>query len=533
MSVYSALKVTYSCRQVAEEDLGLAALAGQRRARTPPRRAPHGLLELAQLVVRQRDASPARHHLRPSISRSTTNAVAGRPGLRRPPAGCGRSWGRRRAARSSRAASWRPRARRGSTASRAPRTTIRADPLRALAVGHDLERELAQQRVHRLAERAARRRSPGSTRTPDAPLASTNTVSLVDSWPSTEMRSNERLTHHAGEQLERLGRRARRRSARSRTSWRSAARSCPRPSPARDRRTVPPASSTSRHARLGQRSVVMIACAEVARRRRRAPDRRARARPRAAARAAARGRSRRSRPRPPARARRPSSSAARAPAWRSAVSMPRCAVAGVRAAGVGHDGAQPVERRPAARRSPARPRRALRGEARRRDGRPARPTRARPRRGPVGFSPAATPAARKPAGQRARVELRSRARAARPSASGRSRHAHAAPPSRRRPEHQVEVLHRLAGGALPEVVDRGERQHAPGRRLDRRVDAADVGVAHVAHAGRRVGQLDERLAARRRRAKSSRSSSARSAARARRHVAAGEQPLVERHAGAG
>ncbi len=72
----------------------------------------------------------------------------------------------------------------GSTAPRSPRTTMRADPLRALAVGHDLDRELAQQRVHRLAERSSSALS-GSTATPEAPFASTNTVSLVDSWPST------------------------------------------------------------------------------------------------------------------------------------------------------------------------------------------------------------------------------------------------------------------------------------------------------------------------------------------------------------
>ena len=35
----------------------------------------------------------------------------------------------------------------------------------------------------------------GSTRTPDAPFASATTVSLVESWPSTLMRSNERFTH--------------------------------------------------------------------------------------------------------------------------------------------------------------------------------------------------------------------------------------------------------------------------------------------------------------------------------------------------
>ena len=51
------------------------------------------------------------------------------------------------------------------------------------------------QRVQRLAEARARPAVSGSTRTPDAPLASAKTVSLVESWPSTEMRSNERLTH--------------------------------------------------------------------------------------------------------------------------------------------------------------------------------------------------------------------------------------------------------------------------------------------------------------------------------------------------
>ena len=48
-------------------------------------------------------------------------------------------------------------------------------------------------------------------------------------------------------------------------------------------------------------------------------------------------------------------------------------------------------------------------------------------------------------------------------------------------EHQVEVLDRLAGGALPEVVDRREGEDAAAL-LDRHVDVALVGVAHVAQA---------------------------------------------------
>src|SRR6476469_730852 len=60
-------------------------------------------------------------------------------------------------------------------------------------------------------------------------------------------------------------------------------------------------------------------------------------------------------------------------------------------------------------------------------------------------------------------------------------------------QHQVEVLHALPGGALPEVVDRREGQH-PAPLLDGDVDVALVGVAHVAQAGRAVDDADEGLA---------------------------------------
>ena len=98
----------------------------------------------------------------------------------------------------------------------------------------------------------------GSTRTPDAPFASANTVSLVESWPSTEMRSNERLTQTPVSRSI-VSASARRRSARSRTSWRGAAGSSRPPSPGRPGARGPPPSSTSRQARLGPLSLVRIA----------------------------------------------------------------------------------------------------------------------------------------------------------------------------------------------------------------------------------------------------------------------------------
>jgi len=96
-----------------------------------------------------------------------------------------------------------------------------------------------------------------STRTPEAPLASRNTVSLVDSWPSTEMRSNERFTHTP--------------VSRSTVSGASAAsvstkqnivakrgEIMPAPLACAASRTVPEGSSSSKQARFGPRSVVRI-----------------------------------------------------------------------------------------------------------------------------------------------------------------------------------------------------------------------------------------------------------------------------------
>ena len=172
-------------------------------------------------------------------------------------------------------------------------------------------------------------------------------------------------------------------------------------------------------------------------------------------------RSRRSRPRRPRPAPRP------APRRRRAC----CAARGGEAAlAVGHVGVAGVGRppraarrgRPRATRPPARPRSALVVKraaetvvgASRHEHAHVEPLRLDARRHARGAE------ARR---QRASARARSRAPGARPSASGRSsRHE---PLGLGQAEHQVQVLHRLAGRALPEVVDGAEREHAPGRRL--------------------------------------------------------------------
>ena len=112
-------------------------------------------------------------------------------------------------------------------------------------------------------------------------------MSLVESWPSTEMRSNERFTHTPVSRSTRLRREPRRRSARSRTSWRSAARSSRRPWPGPTAAPCRDGSSTSRQARFGPAVAGQDRLGEDAGVARRAPRRR-RARRRAPARAAAR-----------------------------------------------------------------------------------------------------------------------------------------------------------------------------------------------------------------------------------------------------
>ena len=55
-------------------------------------------------------------------------------------------------------------------------------------------------------------------------------------------------------------------------------------------------------------------------------------------------------------------------------------------------------------------------------------------------------------------------------------------------EHQVEVLDGLRGGALPQVVDRREDEHLAGPPVAHGMDAADVGVADLAHPRRTTGR---------------------------------------------
>ena len=121
----------------------------------------------------------------------------------------------------------------------------------------DLEGELAQQRVERLAEGELVRRL-GLDRTPDAPFARATTVSLVESWPSTLMRSNERFTQTPV-----------RRSSVSASStasvwmkqnivaWRGEI--IPAPLAWAASLTAPASSATSRQARFGPASLVRMA----------------------------------------------------------------------------------------------------------------------------------------------------------------------------------------------------------------------------------------------------------------------------------
>ena len=121
-------------------------------------------------------------------------------------------------------------------------------------------------------------------------------------------------------------------------------------------------------------------------------------------------------------------------------------------------------------------RRAAGGEARGADRCARRRTRAGPRRAAARLQPAATPAARKPAGS---------------PASGRVAHVRGRGTQRERkngsalsrralrslglePNIRLRFCDRLRGGALPEVVDRGEHEHLAGVRVGRREHPAVV-----------------------------------------------------------
>jgi hypothetical protein len=94
-------------------------------------------------------------------------------------------------------------------------------------------------------------------------------------------------------------------------------------------------------------------------------------------------------------------------------------------------------------------------------------------------------------------------------------------------QHQVQVLDRLAGGSLPEVVDRRECHRAAGRRIDGDVDPAEIRVAQVADPGRVVDHLDEGLTAVPLRVQPVQLGGVHLAGGG--HEAARHQPLVKRH----
>ena len=204
-----------------------------------------------------------------SGSRSTPQAPA-RPAS-------GPSWGRRRAARSARGCPRRSRARRGP---RLGRRAARRRPCsarsaaRPLAVGDHLAARRRGRRRQRLAERGG---VGAAAATPLAPRASTISVSLVDSEPSTETRLNDggggaaQQLGSSGAVDDGIGRR------RSRSSSRRRAGSCPRPCAITPMRTSPPLSATVRGARLGPG----VGRADRVGGRRPAVRRRARPRPRA------------------------------------------------------------------------------------------------------------------------------------------------------------------------------------------------------------------------------------------------------------
>ena len=337
-------------------------------------------------------------------------------------------------------------------------------------------------------------------------------MSLVESCPSTRDAVERALHAHAEQQVGGLGRRARRRSARSTASSRSPARSSRRPWPGRTAARCP----TAARRRATRASRTRRWCGSPRRSRRR---RSRRARSRAASDAGDRSRPIVSgTPITPVEATATWSSGtpaaiAAAPCMRAASSSPRRPGRRVRVAGVGDDGAQRVQPAALLREQDGRGEHAGAGEARRADGRPARRRRAaRGRARRDGLRPAGH-AGRAEAGRGAAARSVTWP-AARPSASEQG---HRQALALVEPEHQVEVLDRLRRGALPQVVDRREHDAPAGARVAVHGDPAEVRVAHVEHAGRPEPQLDPRLArvgvveevgqlaARRRRARASRS----------------------------
>ena len=428
----------------------------------------------------------------PSIATSTGSGAVVPAARRRRPARSAPSWGRRRAAPPSRAASWRPRARPPRRPRWwPPRTTHARGPRRALAVGDHHHRELAQQRVERLAEAqlvlalgrdlARRRRRSRS-------------ASRCRSWRAARRRWRGRTS--ASRTRRAAGRRSRATSAASVSTKQSIVAKrgeiIPAPLHCALRRTVPDGSSHLEVGALLEGVGRLDRLLEVGVAARREPAARledALAAPprRRQVLADAAGRGERDLGRVDARRRAPPRPASwrrlRARAGRSRRSRSRSSTSTARSA------SSRQRSRLSSTGAAAAPeevkRAALTGCS---ASQTSSPTSGRP----LGFSPAADAgrAEAAPAGP-SRGRARGRARARAPSASGRTAarrrlHRDALSVPSRQAEHHVQVLDRLRGGALPEVVDRGEAR-APCRVCASAVgeDAAEVGRAHLARPGRR------------------------------------------------
>ena len=139
---------------------------------------------------------------------------------------------------------------------------------------------------------------------------------------------------------------------------------------------------------------------------------------------------------------------------------------------------------------------------------------------PLGLIPAATPAARKPAGSPA---SRPSSRTCAGAGTQRERKngcaaaaaldgAHCSPARLGQAEHQVEVLHGLRGGALPEVVDRA-RTRAPCRCARRRRRTCGRSSSRAPRASPAAPRRPRRTARSRRRRRTARAAPPRSTAR--------------------
>ena len=399
----------------------------------------------------------------------------------------------------------------------APRASIRPAPRRALAVGDDLERELEQDRVEQARRAAARppRRSPAA-----------GPCRWCDICPSTVIRSKEAST-------------APRRAASGSLTMASV---CTKqsmvakpgsiiPAPLAWAESVTPPARTQQ--RFGPRSVVMIASENAAPP---ASD------SSAATRRFRRARRRRRAARRSSRSRRRRRRAGSTPSAVGAALLHRDGVAVALLAGRGV-GVARVDDRRADRAGVA----ALAADADRRRGggvagqqqrrghlRRSRRRRSRRRSRRSSFSPQATPG-----GPEARAQARS-ARAPRRPAGGSTQRerknegiaprysllAHRSPSSSSSPSIRLRFW--IACPAAPfQRLSIAREDEDPPAAVDGRVDPAEVRVADLAHAGRAVDHLDERLAGVALGVEGARASAAIELA-ARRHVTGDQLALVER-----